>query len=32
VFIGANSTVLKDITEPGIYIGSPCRLLRHHPA
>lgn len=32
VLIGANSTVLYDIDEPGIYVGSPCRLLRNHPA
>lgn len=28
VVIGAGSVVTKDITEPGIYAGNPCRRLR----
>ena len=28
VVIGAGSVVTKDITEPGIYVGNPARLLR----
>jgi acetyltransferase-like isoleucine patch superfamily enzyme len=28
VVIGAGSVVTKDITQPGIYAGNPCRLLR----
>ena len=24
VVIGLNSAVIKDITEPGVYVGSPC--------
>jgi acetyltransferase-like isoleucine patch superfamily enzyme len=28
VVIGAGAVVTKDITEPGIYIGNPARLLR----
>lgn len=28
VRIGANSTVTKDILEPGVYAGSPLRLLK----
>jgi acetyltransferase-like isoleucine patch superfamily enzyme len=28
VVIGAGSTVTKDINEPGIYAGNPCRKLR----
>lgn len=27
-YIGANATVVKDITEPGIYAGTPCKLLK----
>jgi acetyltransferase-like isoleucine patch superfamily enzyme len=33
VVIGAGAVVTKDITEPGIYVGNPARLLRrlqHH--
>ncbi len=26
--IGAGAVVVKDITEPGVYVGSPARLLR----
>jgi len=26
--IGAGAVVTKDITEPGIYVGNPARLLR----
>lgn len=29
VVIGAGSVVTKDITEPGIYAGNPCRKLRN---
>lgn len=29
--IGAGSTVTRDITEPGIYAGNPCRKLRNLP-
>lgn len=28
VVIGAGSVVTKDISEPGIYVGNPCVLLR----
>lgn len=28
VVVGAGSVVTKDITEPGIYVGNPARLLR----
>src|SRR5213080_1556282 len=28
VVIGAGAVVSKDITEPGVYVGSPARLLR----
>jgi acetyltransferase-like isoleucine patch superfamily enzyme len=28
VVIGAGSVVTKDIDQPGIYVGNPCRLLR----
>jgi acetyltransferase-like isoleucine patch superfamily enzyme len=28
VVIGAGSVVTKDINEPGIYAGNPCRKLR----
>lgn len=31
VVIGAGSVVTKDITEPGIYVGNPARLLRRLP-
>ena len=31
VVIGAGSVVTKDITQPGIYAGSPARLLRSLP-
>ena len=27
VIIGAGSTVIKDILEPGIYVGSPARKI-----
>ena len=30
VVIGAGAVVTKDITEPGIYVGNPARLLRRH--
>jgi carbonic anhydrase/acetyltransferase-like protein (isoleucine patch superfamily) len=30
VFVGMGSIVTKDITEPGIYAGNPCRFLRPH--
>jgi UDP-3-O-[3-hydroxymyristoyl] glucosamine N-acyltransferase len=30
VVIGAGSTVVKDIVEPGIYAGNPARLLRRN--
>lgn len=30
VMIGAGAVVTKDITEPGIYIGTPARKLRDH--
>ena len=26
--VGAGAVVTKDITEPGIYVGNPARLLR----
>ena len=29
--IGAGSVVTRDITEPGIYAGNPCRKLRNLP-
>lgn len=29
--IGAGSVVIRDITEPGIYAGNPCRKLRNLP-
>ncbi|WP_281966973.1 NeuD/PglB/VioB family sugar acetyltransferase [Roseovarius nanhaiticus] len=29
--IGAGATVVRDITEPGIYVGTPARLLRNLP-
>jgi acetyltransferase-like isoleucine patch superfamily enzyme len=32
VVIGAGSVVTKDITESGIYVGNPARLLRRLPA
>jgi UDP-3-O-[3-hydroxymyristoyl] glucosamine N-acyltransferase len=28
VFIGANALVTKDLTEPGVYVGSPARWIR----
>lgn len=28
VVVGAGSVVTKDITEPGVYAGNPCRKLR----
>ena len=31
VVIGAGAVVTKDITEPGIYVGNPARLLRKLP-
>lgn len=31
VVVGAGSVVTKDITEPGIYVGNPARLLRRIP-
>ena len=31
VVIGAGAVVTKDITEPGIYVGNPARLLRRIP-
>ena len=31
VVIGAGSVVTKNITEPGIYVGNPARLLRKIP-
>jgi serine acetyltransferase len=31
VVIGAGAVVTKDITEPGIYVGNPARLLRPLP-
>lgn len=30
VFVGMGSVVTKDITEPGVYAGNPCRFLRPH--
>ncbi len=27
-YVGANSTVVSDIERPGVYVGTPCRLLR----
>ena len=32
VVIGAGAVVTKDISEPGIYVGNPARLLRKLPA
>ena len=32
VVIGAGAVVTRDITEPGIYVGNPARLLRPLPA
>jgi acetyltransferase-like isoleucine patch superfamily enzyme len=29
--VGAGSVVTRDITEPGIYVGNPARLLRRLP-
>jgi len=29
-FIGMGAVVTRDITEPGIYAGNPCRFLRPH--
>lgn len=29
-FIGMGAVVTRDITEPGIYVGNPCRFLRPH--
>jgi acetyltransferase-like isoleucine patch superfamily enzyme len=29
--VGAGSVVTRDITEPGIYAGNPCRKLRNLP-
>jgi acetyltransferase-like isoleucine patch superfamily enzyme len=31
VVIGAGAVVTRDITQPGIYAGSPARLLRSLP-
>jgi acetyltransferase-like isoleucine patch superfamily enzyme len=31
VVVGAGAVVTKDITEPGIYVGNPARLLRRLP-
>jgi len=28
VTVGANSLVIKDITQPGVYIGNPVKRLR----
>jgi len=28
VFVGMGAIVTKDITEPGVYVGNPCRFLR----
>lgn len=28
--IGAGATVIADVTESGVYVGCPARLLRHH--
>lgn len=28
VFLGIGTVVTKDITEPGVYVGNPCRFLR----
>jgi len=30
VLVGMGSVVTKDITEPGVYAGNPCRFLRPH--
>ncbi len=30
VFVGMGSVVTRDITEPGVYAGNPCRFLRSH--
>jgi acetyltransferase-like isoleucine patch superfamily enzyme len=32
VVIGAGAVVTRDITEPGIYVGNPAKLLRSLPA
>ena len=32
VVIGAGAVVTNDVTEPGIYVGNPARLLRRLPA
>jgi len=32
VVIGAGAVVTRDITEPGVYIGNPARLLRRLPS
>ena len=32
VVIGAGAVVTKDITQPGIYVGNPAKLLRPLPA
>lgn len=30
VFVGMGAVVTRDITEPGVYAGNPCRFLRPH--
>jgi carbonic anhydrase/acetyltransferase-like protein (isoleucine patch superfamily) len=30
VFVGMGSVVTRNITEPGVYVGNPCRFLRPH--
>lgn len=30
VFVGMGTVVTRDITEPGVYAGNPCRFLRPH--
>lgn len=30
VFVGMGAVVTKNITEPGVYAGNPCRFLRPH--
>jgi acetyltransferase-like isoleucine patch superfamily enzyme len=30
VFVGMGAVVTRDITEPGVYVGNPCRFLRPH--
>lgn len=30
VFVGMGAVVTRDITEPGVYVGNPCRFLRAH--